>query len=817
MRALPYVAVFSLLLSSSLFAQRPARGGIPSPSSFASKYNCHPDAAKHTSQDPQGYARMFFIAYCQCTETGVSSPESERQMIAQMQSMKQAYNTMMSDATPDIKVTVPSQCKRANAAAGAAGSGEMTEQQKLEQTIQNYANALNIVNQARQRAAQTAEALKNYNSISSNGNPYDIMDQFQRNMDAIQNIDQDLRESINMGYIENTTNVISDYNSGNQEGAFYGGVATLASIYDNQEAKKEVELQRQQLIQEKQRALEDAANRMIEANNAAIARWVNAAAFVLEEDKEKYYMEMAFYHSSYAHSISNNFNYNNVDWAKDYFGRPQEPVYKTYYGPLAEQHYEASLRKHELYKEHSRRVLYDGAIQHIATAIDMQPDEVSYYIAQGRIANPTDMVLSLSNYVAAYDIDPDYFDEALNAEFTAVYQLANDEVRIAIETGNSERIRDYIDAGLYDVVSINDGTLFEYAAQVNAVSSLEVIYERYIRRLENDRLKDDYIRQAIATSAVYGSNNALQFLFQLGYDSDFTFYGKTPVDYAFDGQDTETFLLAFMQSNNKPQHIARYGQSAVFITALSRTNPEIAAEGLESITSPEKKAGVIMTLVSDLPQQPRYLATLNLSPSAKTMMISDEKLRKTTFSVFLKMILDPAGENTAAALINDRLVDDNLILENAADVTSIVILSDQVTTYRILKSRGLLSATNPDGDPIQFDFVRNGTKILRSEASSMNFQVQTQDGIWLVHELALSNVPENRDFLINGGKVNINRQGLYGWTPLHYAARQNDTQLVRILLAAGADKNIKDKWGRRPLNIAREREFDEIKTVLSAR
>jgi ankyrin repeat protein len=62
-------------------------------------------------------------------------------------------------------------------------------------------------------------------------------------------------------------------------------------------------------------------------------------------------------------------------------------------------------------------------------------------------------------------------------------------------------------------------------------------------------------------------------------------------------------------------------------------------------------------------------------------------------------------------------------------------------------------------------------------------------------------------------KPNLNTKGAYGWTALHYAARENNQVLIKDLLYAGADPSIKDNWGRTPIKITKERNFKEAKKL----
>ena len=53
--------------------------------------------------------------------------------------------------------------------------------------------------------------------------------------------------------------------------------------------------------------------------------------------------------------------------------------------------------------------------------------------------------------------------------------------------------------------------------------------------------------------------------------------------------------------------------------------------------------------------------------------------------------------------------------------------------------------------------------------------------------------------LLADPRVNPNKADNHGHTPLHYAAKKKYTGVVKELLMAGADPNIKDHEGHRPI------------------
>ncbi|KAJ1185809.1 hypothetical protein NDU88_002596 [Pleurodeles waltl] len=51
-------------------------------------------------------------------------------------------------------------------------------------------------------------------------------------------------------------------------------------------------------------------------------------------------------------------------------------------------------------------------------------------------------------------------------------------------------------------------------------------------------------------------------------------------------------------------------------------------------------------------------------------------------------------------------------------------------------------------------------------------------------------------------------------TPLHVAVRTNNTEMVMLLLQNGANTELKDRWNKRPIDVARSLGFQEIETLL---
>ena len=80
---------------------------------------------------------------------------------------------------------------------------------------------------------------------------------------------------------------------------------------------------------------------------------------------------------------------------------------------------------------------------------------------------------------------------------------------------------------------------------------------------------------------------------------------------------------------------------------------------------------------------------------------------------------------------------------------------------------------------------------------------------------AFEEVEFARLLLKSGARINV-RDNICGWTPLHWAVKATNIQVVRLLLEHGADVNALDPTGRTPSQITRQQEIVELLSEYSA-
>ncbi|MFU0825310.1 ankyrin repeat domain-containing protein [Clostridium sp.] len=205
---------------------------------------------------------------------------------------------------------------------------------------------------------------------------------------------------------------------------------------------------------------------------------------------------------------------------------------------------------------------------------------------------------------------------------------------------------------------------------------------------------------------------------------------------------------------------------------------------------------------------------------------NDSPLTKASFEGninIIKILLDNgASMNTSkyswrpleAALMRyypNKLEVVKLLIEHGADVNLKNFDGDApilIETEKVLREKNGIK--NKDEELINYQvfmlLVEQGADIYVEDVSGRN----------VLFNVAFSDNSLIAKYLINNEKFNINKQDVMGWTPLIYAIKYNSYDVAKILIEAGADKDIKDKEGKTAIDYAKESEFKEISDLFNS-
>ncbi|GAA4897452.1 ankyrin repeat domain-containing protein [Tessaracoccus lubricantis] len=125
-------------------------------------------------------------------------------------------------------------------------------------------------------------------------------------------------------------------------------------------------------------------------------------------------------------------------------------------------------------------------------------------------------------------------------------------------------------------------------------------------------------------------------------------------------------------------------------------------------------------------------------------------------------------------------------------------------------------------NPFLWACISNDLAVARRMVEAgTDLELVTRFGGVGIHPSAEKGHVELTRYLAEETDVNVNHTNICGWTPLLEAIILRDggpeqQEIVRILLAAGADPKMVDQWGVTPLQHAEKMGFTEIADLLKA-
>ena len=139
---------------------------------------------------------------------------------------------------------------------------------------------------------------------------------------------------------------------------------------------------------------------------------------------------------------------------------------------------------------------------------------------------------------------------------------------------------------------------------------------------------------------------------------------------------------------------------------------------------------------------------------------------------------------------------------NPDDVIKAAKFGDLKSLVKSLDAGIQIDHADPAGETALFHVIGSGSKkgfdLLMQRGAST--QIKDIQGNTALHKAATFSRESFAEKLINMG-VKVNSTNKVGSTPLHYAVRNGDVNITKLLLEHGAEKNILDFQGNSVVNV----------------
>ncbi len=81
----------------------------------------------------------------------------------------------------------------------------------------------------------------------------------------------------------------------------------------------------------------------------------------------------------------------------------------------------------------------------------------------------------------------------------------------------------------------------------------------------------------------------------------------------------------------------------------------------------------------------------------------------------------------------------------------------------------------------------------------------------ILHTAVWYNCLDIASYILTNSMVDVDAKNRYGYTALHYAAKENNLHMVNLLIAAGSDIDSIDNYGKRPISYTN---VEDIRSIL---
>jgi hypothetical protein len=581
---------------------------------------------------------------CQCDSPENLSDSEIPQLVNAMNATRGIISKEYSTYGTVPRIYKVSDCKKGSSNSSNSASSKTSTQIEMEKRFQNYNVAMSLKGQGIAIAKAFSEQVKQFGKMGYASNPQEQLNNFNHNMQQIAQM-QSQNKADNLKQLDNTLGTaLNQLNSGNGEGAFFSALSLIDQNYEQKEAKKEAERQKQKLIDQQQNKMSQFYWKAEEMNNQAINNYLKNAAYSFSKLDEDYNISYASHHRCFGTYMKNNYSYTNTRWTQNNCSRPiKKNTIENNLIPKDIQYINAAKRKYKTFKNSNNEDFREGAMRFAGAAATEKP-KADYYYLMGHYAGITNPIIAFTSFEAARSLKSNYFKTAKSGEYQAANEAFKNSFKGAIKNNNLENIKKIIASKLHKLIKIEGQSAIIYAIKSDKPDIIQLFLNDYTKGKSQNYINTK-VQDVIMMAAVLDAPNTIQRFIDLGFSFEFEINEVSPLDVAINNNS----LISFIKMINTIDEPSYINSKSDVVYAYNTYNnlyneePMIAKENFTRISSHKVKSKLLLKLFQDVEvinviEKLVNIFDLPISPET-TILIKDHKIVKTAFFNILKFDL----------------------------------------------------------------------------------------------------------------------------------------------------------------------------------
>ncbi|WP_439132282.1 hypothetical protein [Polaribacter sp.] len=590
----------------------------------------------------QGWTQLgTWHAYkCECDKGGRTAQEAEN-LKNGLNQIRQTIVSQYSDAGEIPPIIT--KCKSGNNsnATNNLNNNKSSFQIEMENRFNNYNKAMSLKTQGENIAKAFAEQVKQFGNLNNASNPQELLNNFNQNMSQIAQL-QAQNRSDNLNQIDATLgSALNHLNNGNGEGALFSALSLIDQSYEQKQAKKEAEYQKQKLVQQHKQQMSQFYWKAVDLNNNAINSYYKNAAYAFSSQNEQYYLDFVAHHECFKTNMKNNFSFSNTNWTINNCEVPKKS--QTIENNLTAkevQYKNTASRKYKLYEETGIDDFKQAAIRFAGMTVIEKPSAENYYLL-GHYAGIEEPITAFIAFRTAQEIDPNYFNSDKQGKYFLIENAIESTFKEAIIDNNLEFIKSAIGADLHKIVQIESNSAIVFAIQQDKPDVVQL----FLNDLTNGKTQQQIstkVNEVILMASTLDAPKTIQRFIDLGFSVDFEIKGLTPIEIALESKSLKVFFILAKSVN-----ISSIKNSSVPIVKAFQTynylyqgNEFEANNSFMAIYDIDVKSALVLILLNDIniirdENKLVNIFSLNISKEV-TSKIKDNEAVKVAFFNALK-------------------------------------------------------------------------------------------------------------------------------------------------------------------------------------